>query len=159
MGWWSVDVLGGDTPLDNIASMEKVIGVGRVYPVSESYWEENHLGASVKTAIESNLEKLSEWCKPTSGEIKYDDKEGPMIRLQVLGVVAMAAGAKIPAALKKQIVSAARNDPWAQEDGSRREAMDNLVFTINAYQGKPVFVNSRGLFEMMSKSFGNKPLM
>ena len=71
---------------------------------------------------------------------------------QVLMVMAMRVGAKISSKLKLLAISNIRNDEWQFEDNSRKEAIDNLIQTLNQYDGSVrVDVKSEGLFEVFNK--------
>jgi hypothetical protein len=83
-------------------------------------------------------------------------KDDRSIMYQVLMVMAMRVGAKISSKLKLFAIGNIRNDEWQFEDSSRKEAIDNLIQTLNQYDGSiRVDVKSEGLFEVFHKHQAN----
>jgi len=138
MGWWSADIMGGDTPMD----MEIVI------------YQALDLDTDSPLPKEIDLE-------PMLKKVKDDDEywlgEGANIFYQVLGVMMMKYGCTIPDHLKNQMIDAAKNDEWAKEDGEdeRKDVMTGFIQALELYDGtKPIVIRSRGLFEVMCEKLG-----
>jgi hypothetical protein len=64
----------------------------------------------------------------------------------------MRSGCDMDEALKTEIISAAENDEWAQEDTGRRKDCEDFANKIKTYMGKPTEVKSKGLFEVFAEA-------
>ena len=137
MGWWSTTIMGGDTPLDYQGELTNIISGG--------YLTNNDITAAQfenmdEVFVNGKIESL----------VKY--KNDRIIMYQVLMVMAMRVGAKISSRLKILAISNIRNDEWQFEDSERKQAIDNLIQTLNQYDGSVrVAVKSEGLFEVFNK--------
>jgi len=137
MGWWSTTIMGGDTPLDYQGELTDIISGG--------YLTNNDITAAQfenmdEVFVNGKIESL----------VKYKDCRS--IMYQVLMVMAMRVGAKISSKLKLLAISNIRNDEWQFEDSERKEVIDNLIQTLNQYDGSiRVKVKSEGLFEVFAK--------
>lgn len=143
MGWWSTDIMGGDTPLDfedtffDICKVEKFPEGGGMANLSKENLEEN-LG-EVISFLEDNR-----WGEQNIG-------------YQVLAVLMMKAGAFIPESLFGKMTDACHLDDWSHEDADREIAVGGLLKAIEAYDNKtPIIVKSRGLFEVMAEKLENQ---
>lgn len=136
MGWWSTTIMGGDTPLDYQDDLTNIISGG--------YLTNNDITAAQfenmdEVFVNGKIESL----------VKY--KNDRIIMYQVLMVMAMRVGAKISSRLKILAISNIRNDEWQFEDSERKQAIDNLIQTLNQYDGSVrVAVKSEGLFEVFN---------
>jgi hypothetical protein len=142
MGWWSKDIMGGDSPLD----MESII-----YEACEvnQFPEEDEDGGSLKPShFEKHLPKILGLLRAQENNAYYDEHA---IGFQVLGVLMMKAGAKIDEELKKEILRASSGDTWAQEDSERKTTVENFHQALEAYDGRPLEIRSRGLFEVIAE--------
>jgi len=137
MGWWSTTIMGGDTPLDYQGDLTDIISGG--------YLTNNDITATQfenmdEVFVNGKIESL----------VKYKDSRS--IMYQVLMVMAMRVGAKISSKLKLLAISNIRNDEWQFEEPERKQAIDNLIQTLNQYDGSVrVKVKSEGLFEVFAK--------
>jgi hypothetical protein len=139
MGWWSTSIMGGDSPLDWEDEIYALSGV-------EKWQEDSDKMAKIpKGRLEANLPKILKVIGRTKG---WDNQIGH----QVLGVLIMRSGCDMDEALKTEIISAAENDEWAQEDTSRRKDCEDFANKIKAYMGKPTEVKSKGLFEVFAEA-------
>jgi len=68
-----------------------------------------------------------------------------------LAVTAIKVGAKISKSVMKKMIEACENDEWAQEDSERKEACDGLKKALQQYDGSPIIIKSKGLFEVIAK--------
>jgi hypothetical protein len=143
MGWWSTDILGGDTPLDwedefyEIANVEK--------------WGEDVKNNIPREVIEQYQQSFSDLLDSTdySGEAE--------IGYQVLAVMMMEVGASIDPIIKAKMVSAALSDEWANNDTEREETMQGLVKALSQYKpGTPILIKSRGLFQVMAENLSSE---
>jgi len=139
MGWWSTDILGGDTPLDwedefyGIAGVDKFDNApkGRINYIPKDILEQKQFEYAER------LDSSEKWAEP---EIGY----------QVLAVMMMRAGASLDPEIKGKMVTAALGDEWAQEDSEREENIQGLVQALSQYDGKtPILIKSKGLFEVI----------
>ena len=148
MGWWSCDIMGGDSPLDIVDC---------IFQVAEG--NEDDLWINPENF---DLEKLLKHVKENwSFLLEGDDRN---IFFQVLGVLMMKSCVPIPDHLKKEMINAANKDEWANDpdenNEDRKEVLNNFIKTLNIYDGtKPIIINSKGLFEVMAEKMGvtNKP--
>jgi len=141
MGWWSTDIMGGDTPLDY---KDEIFGICEVDEFPEGG------GRAELTAkdLEANLSKILEFLN----ENRWGEAE---IGYQVLAVLMMKAGARIDLPLKVRMMEATAADEWAQEDEDRAAAINGLYAALKIYDGKsPIVIRSRGLFEVMVEKLG-----
>lgn len=137
MGWWSTTIMGGDTPLDYQGDLTDIISGG--------YLTGNDITAT-------QFENMDEVFVNGKIESLVKSKDDKSIMYQVLMVMAMRVGAKISSKLKLLAISNIRNDEWQFEDSERKEVIDNLIQTLNQYDGSiRVKVKSEGLFEVFNK--------
>ena len=141
MGWWSTTIMGGDTPLDYQGDLTDIISGG--------YLTNDDITAK-------QFENMDEVFLNGKIESLVKSKDNKSIMYQVLMVMAMRVGAKISSKLKLFAIGNIRNDEWQFEDSSRKEAIDNLIQTLNQYDGSiRVDVKSEGLFEVFHKHQAN----
>jgi len=131
MGWWSTDIMGGDTPLDFEDEIFDICGTEKF---TDDYSVRNELTAE---SLEKNLPQILETLRNAADPVGF----------QVLGVLMMKAGATISPELKDEIVEMAKKDDWDEEE--RVATIQNFCQAVETYDGTPVVINSRGLFEMM----------
>ena len=137
MGWWSTTIMGGDTPLDYQGDLTDIISGG--------YLTRNDITAA-------QFENMDEVFVNGKIESLVKSKDDKSIMYQVLMVMAMRVGAKLSSKLKLLAISNIRNDEWQFEDSERKQAIDNLIQTLNQYDGSVrVDVKSEGLFEVFNK--------
>ena len=137
MGWWSTTIMGGDTPLDYQSDLTDIISGGYL------------TGNDITAAQFENMDEVF-----VNGKIEslVKNKDDRSIMYQVLMVMAMRVGAKLSSKLKLLAISNIRNDEWQFEDSERKEVIDNLIQTLNQYDGSiRVKVKSEGLFEVFNK--------
>ena len=154
MGWWSENIMGGDTPLDIESFIYHALEIeqfpdqendnyGEVIKIPADKFDYDKIVAYLK-----NREKDDYWLKGDYGNIFH----------QVLGVLMMKFGAPISDDLKKKMIEAAENDVWAngdeydEADEDRKSKMDDFIKTLNSYDGvTPIKINSKGLFETIAE--------
>ncbi len=119
MTWWSESVMGGDIP----KTYEKEISnfIGGHFDVDEGY-------VYTRKQLETNLAGVVSMVE--------SDLPDPKIGLQVLGVMAMEIGAKLPGDVKIKIIKAAKEDNWANRGNKRRKYMEDLIEKVLAYEPK-----------------------
>lgn len=149
MGWWSDDIMGGDTPLDIESIIYDALEI-------EKYPDGNY-NADVKIPADkfdydkivkylNNREKDGYWLKGDTGNIFH----------QVLGVMMMGAGAPINKTLKNKMIKAAEQDEWARESDDRKNKMDSFIATLKDYDDTPTKIKSVGLMETIAKGIAPK---
>lgn len=142
MGWWSTDIMGGDTPLDYKDAFYDICGV-------DEFPETGVRINLTREDIETHLNEMVEFLDKN----KWGDSD---IGYQVLGVLLLRAGATINGDLRDFIMQACENDEWAAEDDRRLAATTNLFNAIRDYEnGIPVRITSKGLFEVMFDKLSN----
>ena len=137
MGWWSKDIMGGDTPLD---WEDEFYGICQV-----EKWPEGKRGKG-----KISKETVAKCLPQLETEIVKQDYE-PFIGYQVLGVMLLAAGANIPQPTRERIIQACEQDEWAKVDEDRRTHTLHLKSLIENYDGTPVQIESKGLFEAFAE--------
>ena len=142
MGWWSTDILGGDTPLDWEEDIKEIISGG--------YLTNNDVTAE-------QFENMDEvFVNNKIGSIAQLRMYDKSIAYQVLAVIGMRGGAGISMQLKILMLSHIRQDEWQHEDEDRRAVIENLMNTLKTYDGTvPVKINSKGLLEVYAEHKAN----
>lgn len=140
MGWWSADVMGGDTPLDIVAEIARTCDL--------EYHPENAFGvlgdyAFTKELLEKKTDAIFKLLN--SGKFYCDEID---VGMQVFGVILMSVGADISDELKIRITRAARNDTWAVEgDKERQDYMNKFANSLEQYNGEPTEYRTTTLFQ------------
>lgn len=151
MGWWSADIMGGDTPLDIQDYLFEIFGVERNYEDAKKDVIPAEAFEYIKIMEYFGKRKDTYWLNGDTGRIFH----------QVLGVLMMKVGAPIDDTLKAKMIKAAENDEWANEDGEeeRKQRMDSFIKALNEYDGTPFVINSAGLFDKLAVHMAvtNKP--
>ena len=147
MGWWSDDIMGGDTPLDIESFIYDALEVNQ-FPEDED-------GQIRIPKDKFNYKKIVKYLKGRDSEDYYVTGDGFNIFHQVLGIMMMEAGAPINHTLKNKMIKGAENDEWANEDlenndEGRRDKMDAFISVLGKYGGTPTKINSKGLMETIS---------
>lgn len=141
MGWWSKDILGGDTPLDYEEDIKEIISGG--------YLTNNDVTAE-------QFENMDEVFVNNKIDSIAQTKDEKSIAYQVLAVIGMRVGAGISMQLKILMLSHIRQDEWQHEDEDRRAVIENLMDTLKTYDGTvPVKINSKGLLEVYAEHKAN----
>jgi hypothetical protein len=142
MGWWSHDILGGDTPLD---FKDEIFGICGV----EEFPESGKRNELTSEDISSKLGDIISMIENTRFGETY-------IGYQVLSVLMMKTGTAIPESLFPMLEDACFMDEWAKESDERKESVYGLLAALRAYDNQtPITVRSRGLFEVMAEKLGN----
>jgi len=139
MGWWSTDIMGGDSPLDVEDTFFEIAQVQK-FPMSGG------IATLSKEAVEKNM-------KAFIAEVKRHADYQPEIAWQVLAVAVLHSGAKLTKTVKTKMIDACDNDEWSLESRERRESVSSLKKALLQYTGTPIQINSKGLFEVI---FNNK---
>lgn len=140
MGWWSKELMGGDSPLDAKDAMYSICGVNE-FP------GDSHVDLS-KEDFEKNMDEILNFCRGEENSPYYAHRA---IAFQVLGVLMMKCGAPINDELKKEIIENSQTDYWAENDDERKEIVRNFEQTIEKYDGTPIEIKSKGLFEAIAE--------
>lgn len=139
MGWWSNKVMGGDEPLDAIASFARKLslrfdssdrGAWHGYPFSKEALEKK-AGLLIKLVRDEDP-----WHKPVAG--------------QALAVLLMRYGVEIEDDDREFLITCAKHDGWAYSSGwvsERGQRVRALIDALEAYDGNAVNVDDdAGLF-------------
>lgn len=144
MGWWSKDIMGGDSPLD---AKDEIYGICGV----DEFDDENGRKLNRKD-FETHLPEILESFRKAENNDYYDEKA---ISFQVLGVLMMQTGTPISAELKQEILDNSQTDSWAKEDMDRGQIVENFHVAIEHYDGIPIVIRSKGLFEAINDHIEN----
>ena len=146
MGWWSKDIMGGDSPLD---AKDEIFNLCEV---DEFDGDDGHTDLT-KEDFTNNMEKILEFVRGGENNDYYDEKA---IGYQVLGVLMMKAGAPISQELKDEIIENSKTDSWAKEDSERGSIVEKFHNTLSLYEGKhSIEIRSKGLFEAINDHIAN----
>jgi hypothetical protein len=133
MGWWSTDIMGGDTPLDYRCEIYEMVGISDYYDVSR----------------EVKKEKLKSLIPLIENETIFkDDDYIPVIGFQVLAVELMDNEVSISDKAKKVLIRNIKKDDW--NDKERIKTINALVDKVKNYTGERIIVKSKGLFEVIN---------
>ena len=138
MGWWSTDIMGGDTPLDFEDAIYDICKI-------EKFPESGGMAKLTKEDFKENLNEIVDFLDA--------DKWGESnIGYQVLAVLMLKAGAFISGDLQDFMMQACENDEWAQESEERAVATQGLFNALSQYDNEtPIIIKSRGLFEVIAE--------
>lgn len=136
MGWWSTDILGGDGPLD---FEDEFFEIAKV----DKFPESGEIADIPKETVEKCINEFV--------TVIEKDTYEPWIGWQVLAVTVMKVGAKVTDSIKNKMIEACDADEWAQEDSDRKRACDGLKKALQQYDGTPIIIKSKGLFEVIFK--------
>lgn len=153
MGWWSKTIMGGDTPLDFKSDFFDKIGVDQFNDSKKVIKKAFVKGQDY--FIEGVDEVLNSWGCGKPGEDYYKDKKS--IGFQVLAVIMMEHGIKINPEIKTLMLEWIPKDEWAKEDSERNGYIENLIDSLEAYDGSsPVHTTSKGLLEVFADKLNKK---
>lgn len=132
MGWWSTEIMGGDSPLDIEHEIKDL--------------SSNLENEKLTIWLNENHEMLLEHFIKTGWE-GYEE-----LVYQVIGWLIVTNGGEFDETLKEKVLFYTINDSWAKEGEVERQInIDNFVNAINTYQGKPLVLKQTGLFEIINK--------
>lgn len=137
--------IGGDSPLDFEDDIFGICVVNK-FPEDFNLGEDKPVELTKKD-FEMHLPKILEHLRKQENDEFYDEFA---IGFQVLGVLMMKCGAPISDELKAEIIQASETDSWAKEDAERKTIVDGFHEAIRSYNGKPIIIRSRGLFEVIA---------
>lgn len=143
MGWWSKTVMGGDTPMDMQCHINDVLKISD---------EATPHQVMVAFNRGTNLDKCLFVVKQRTDYYCTDDHLA--IAGQVLGVMIIESGARLPMNVRAHVLASIDADEWAQTDEQRKVIMQAFRAQIVAYPhegGSPVEVDYEGLFDKIAK--------
>lgn len=159
MGWWSTDIMGGDSPLDwqgvlydkldipyfdeehtNVGTHD---GVSEIKPEEMNRKVQNNLIQYILDSTQASFDKWGE-CNSRS------------IGMQVLSLMIMKSGAKMTKKNKNELSKWIRIDEWATEDHERKDHIDDLLYTIHKYDGTPMYYKGKGLFQTIGEALSGQ---
>jgi hypothetical protein len=133
VGWWAVDIMGGDTPLDFEDTMFELQEI-------EKFPEEGD--RNVLRPDGFTPEVISDYLKQAKSWGNLD------IGLQVLGHMMMEVGAPMSEDVKKAVLLGCDNDEWAREDSERLAEIDKFRNVVARYDSTgPVELETKGLMQ------------
>jgi hypothetical protein len=136
MGWWSTDIMGGDTPLDFESELYHHAGVKQF---DEDCNSPDLTAEDIARALPAYLSEVAE---------KYEIAEDRPVALQVLAYFMMKTGCPISEELKARFHQAADDDEWASEDEERFRVMQEFKAALDSHQpGQSLTLPTKGLFQ------------
>lgn len=148
MGWWSSDIMGGDTPLDFEGLIYELLGV--------EMFTEDPVNDDKIMLTKEQLEKGQQKCLYRILRHKFDVEIG----LQVLGYMMINVGAKMTEETKINVLAGIDADDWKEKE--RIDKMKAFRTIVENYDGSaPIEITSEGLFEAISNHIqsGNEGLV
>jgi hypothetical protein len=148
MGSWSVDVFGGDTPLDVLGEIGELIGFPDLYPVEDV---EDRDG--VRAALELQEDRISSFFAKSG----YDEDD----YLPVWAAVVMSVGGTLSDTLRERAARAAdtlaANAQYWSVPEEREAYMSKMATMIRTYKrGDKVDFEHKGLFQTMAEKMGDR---
>lgn len=149
MGWWSSDIMGGDSPLDIQAEIYDLVGKEQ-FPEGSN--EEVKLTAEDFNSHPELFDKMKDMQK-----IWGCDEE---IIMQVFAYLLMKAGGTMSDEVRAETTQACDNDYWAygneadgeEGDDERREHIEKLKAHIESYRNEPANLEEdKGLFSKLAE--------
>ena len=153
MGWWSRNIMGGDTPWDFEDLIYDVVG-------KEKYPER----PGVKPADQERVNLTKEDFDSQIDNIEKEildfawSSDATDIGYQVLGYMMMEAGGNLEGELKTKIINACKNDSRAAVDQERKEVMDRMIKQIQEYKNiaTPNPDQDYGVFAAIANKLGKE---
>lgn len=129
MGWWGFGVMDGDAPLDSLYDFEDVF---------EGEWKVDREEVSGDDLFNT----YPYFCgffftknKIIKNIPRFNKRSINEIDLQVVGVILIYYGIKIPVRLKKDILEAIDKDEWSTRESKRKAMMDKYYTFLEKYNG------------------------
>ena len=149
MGWWSTDIMGGDTPLDfKSVIIDDKLGLDQ-FKAKPAQVKAAFEGLSEKSINEMIPRIVNKWGCGEEGSDSHNDYLS--MGYQVLAVLMMECGAQIRPTTFKKMEKYIPLDQWALSDDERNAAIDNLLKVLFRYDGTPIKINSKGLLEVFAE--------
>lgn len=147
MGWWSTDILGGDSALDWKSALynkidiqyEDNFGYRTLKPNDMSNKTQNNL---IQYVLESTQKTFDDW-----GEC-----DSRSIAMQVIALMVIESGTKVTKKNKKELSKWIKLDDWATEDDERKDNIDDLLSVIKEYDSTPMIYQGKGLFQKLAET-------
>lgn len=148
MGWWSGDILGGDTPLDFLGDFASICECPMLDTDESAKSDTDAQDIYGYPFTRKQVEKFLDPLFLRAGKDKYS----PEIGLQVLGYLVLFTGAEISKIQQDLLVVAGQSDEWANEDASRRKHVNAYIAAMREHKaGTSVNLKTKGLFEKLNE--------
>jgi hypothetical protein len=157
MGWWSVTILGGDTPYDAhgwvwdrvLSKLELGTDYSDILDEEDSPF--NHDDSRLRRAFTPEFQReLLDAVKQRSQA--YDQRT---VYAQVLALMSIESGAGIPEDLKKEFIELCADDEWARDDKDRAMYVLDLCRSIEqSEEGQLREFPQEGLFDQLAAMVG-----
>lgn len=155
MGWWSCDIMGGDTPYDAHGWIwDRILELlGKEGETYSSYV----LDDKKVSCFDNDRDELREAFTPENVKILFegilamsDSYDRSTIYAEVLALMIVESGAGFPDDLRQKFIEVIAQDSWAKEDEERARFVLDLCMRIAASKkGEVVELPKKGLFEKM----------
>jgi len=157
MGWWGVNVMEGDPPMDAEAeildALESLIDESSGIPLT--YNDNSDEDAVFDDRIVALMAFLSQDGVASKVLDILDDYASEInIAQQVLGEIIICNGFPLPDDVREVAIQASKDDEWAKEDDERKQAMELYAKRIAEYNGTAVEPVSQGLFGKLAEVLG-----
>jgi len=131
MGWWSTNIMGGDTPLDFQSKVYEELG--------KSQFPNGFDGDEYEPTPEDFNSNPNLYDKLFTEEFRRNwGKDSYNIAKQVFAYMLMKAGGKMTDEVRAETTQACDDDEWANDDLERAAHIRNLKSHIQNYDHSPV---------------------
>lgn len=148
MGWWSTDIMGGDTPLDFKSDIYNKLKLDP-FKSTRSKIKKVFDEMDEKTINSLIPSTVTRWGCGEPGSDFHNDMTS--IGYQVLAIEMMRCGAKIRPTTFKQMEEWIPLDGWSQDDDERNTKVNILLKTLYSYDGSPIEIKSQGLMDVFAE--------
>lgn len=135
MGWWSKQIMGGDTPLDVECSIMDAIGI------------------DVTEITDADNPRIADLLTKQQNELFTHVAEYESIGHQVLGFWMIKTGATFNEGMVEKIIESAKKDEWSHTDNDRMSEITSFCTVLEHYDGTPVEIPQTGLFDAIAMKF------
>jgi hypothetical protein len=158
MGWWSANILGGDTPYDAHAwvwdrCFELIEDPDRDYgwTLDQKWSPFDHNRKELRDIL--TLENIRVLVLELD-ELKHDRD----VYAQVLALMILESGSPMPPEVRKRLLELCADDEWAQEDEERALYVLDLCRRIQTYSDGEIHdIPTKGLMSKLSEQILGVP--
>lgn len=159
MGWWSADILGGDTTYDGVAAVwDRALELGGHPDKNYGDWVLDQ----EESSFDFDRDILRECFTPENVVKIFREFQAiergwdvPVIYTQILAAMLIGSGTPIPEEIKADMISMIASDDWATENQERAMYVLDLVRRVESHKGGDKHeLPQKGLMETMGEFLG-----
>jgi len=143
MGWWSCEIMGGDTPYGYVDMIVEMLEIE-----DNDEKELFEIDANLLTEHQEKIIKTFQ---------KTEDIEDLQIALQVLAYIMMFNGAQIKNSCKIKMLEAVEEDEWAKTSQERQKEIFKFYSILEKYDGsESVELEHKGFLQTLPEKIDKK---